>query len=1534
MFRARVFGLVACVGVVAALILLPCSAAVAQTAGVAPIPGPVVAWGDNQAGQLGNGTSSGAGVESPTAGASSLSLVSIAAGGTSGVGLDASGDVWTWGYDSNGQLGNGTTVGSDTPFEVNSACTANQLPMATAVAAEGASTLALATSGTVYAWGYNNDGELGNATTSSTPTSCPVAVSSLTGVQAIAGGEYYGMALRADGTVWTWGLNNYGQLGNGNTTAQDSPVEVTTSSAPLANVIAIAAGGDHGLALESNGTVWAWGYNANGELGNGTTTNSDVAVQVSSLPSVVAISGGGFHSLALTGSGAVYAWGDNANGELGNNSTTNSDTPVLVSGISGQVVSVSGGYEDSLAMTSSGAVWAWGGNNWGQLGVGSTTDSHVPVQVTGVSQGAEAIAAGDWGYQSYMIAQPNVSISPSSGSLVFSPIAIGGQGAAETVTVTNNGAAPLAVYDAFTVGPNATSFTISGDSCSGHTVTVGSSCSIGISSTPVAPGTTTAQLEIDSNIPAYDTDVSLTGSGLPAPASGLTFATPPNRAFAMGDDSNGQLGIATVGGANVETPGGVATAGVTFVALATGEYHTLGLRADGTVWGWGANGSNQLGNSSTIDSWSPVQVPTPEPMVAVAAGDLHSLALGKDGTVWAWGDNAYGELGNGTLTNASTPVEVTGLSNIAAISAGTGFSLALSATGSVWAWGWNTTGELGNGTYTNASAPVQVSGLTHIVAIAAGAGDGAALSATGTVYTWGYNAEGQLGNGTTTTSNTPVTVSGISNAVAIAAGSFHTLALLSGGSVEAWGGGGSGQLGNAATTNADTPVGVSGLSGVTQIAASYHSSLALTSTGQAWAWGDNTYGELGIGSTTSQDTPVQITTMAHGVAGLGGGSQAYHSVLIAQPYAQLSGTLVFGSEPVGTPSTSLAETVTNAGAVPLQITQDSLMGQDGDEFAITGDGCAGTSVPAGGTCTIGVRFDPKASGTPAGVLRITSNSPTSPDLVTLDPGAARPSAKPKRPTLAGARAQMSCHRASTTLQRLTLKCTFTSPSPRPPAQIVARLTRGIRLIAVTRVRGRMGATTIRIPLPKRLVKGRYVVIVRSSRPAVVTRLGLNLPVRLRARAVRGRTSSGASPTRASPFATTRATNTTTATTSSTTTATRATTATTSSTTATASTTAGMTSQATGASAGQTSPASSGTSAPSAGTPSQASGADCTYPQFNALVATDSQLQACNMTKIPLTDRQTFPDGGSLYQYDLGDGQVVSLPQTPTGFNAVTASPAQDSEYLVPPAPPVLSPGYAAWQQSVADWGADTGHPAYLVLPPESGSLGSESGSGIPGHTWAGYIEFGSDWTEAQAKYTEPSIAQAQCSHAQVSFWAGIGGYLTGHLGQDGTASGVSGFPDHSAWYEVLPALMLPFENPQDNDVPVEASTGQSVTATTYYDGGGHWAFTIKIGSRTFGAALTGAYDGSTAEAIVERPQPNGWKYNAPLDKFTYVKMTGLNGRILKPLPAYSYPATMHGFATTGALLNGSFSVTDNYCAGHPIPGPLLLAPAPHRGSWN
>jgi parallel beta-helix repeat protein len=337
----------------------------------------LLSWGYNQYGQL--GTDSTATESRPVRVVEFGTVTKVSAGGGHSVAINNQSSVTltSAGYNTSGQLGDGTLINRDEPVTVNG------LTNIIAISAGWYHTLALRSDGTVWAWGNNLYGQLGDGT--KVDRSQPVQISGLSEVTSIAAGTYHSAAL-VNGRVWTWGNNFYGQLGDGTTVDRMVPTLIPA----LNEVSAISTGGAHTLAL-IGGTVRAWGWNEDGQLGNNTFANSAVPVTVSNLSGVSAISAGYGHSLALVG-GEVRGWGHNGYGQLGNGTLIDCPIPVTAIGLSDADAIAAGGAH-SIARHNAGKLAAWGNNLYGSLGDGTTSNSSVPQEVPGISD-VTAFSAG------------------------------------------------------------------------------------------------------------------------------------------------------------------------------------------------------------------------------------------------------------------------------------------------------------------------------------------------------------------------------------------------------------------------------------------------------------------------------------------------------------------------------------------------------------------------------------------------------------------------------------------------------------------------------------------------------------------------------------------------------------------------------------------------------------------------------------------------------------------------------------------------------------------------------------------------------------------------------------------------------------------------------------------------------------------------------------------------------------------------------------------------------------------------------------
>ncbi|MBM4055222.1 MAG: RCC1 repeat- and reductase domain-containing protein [Planctomycetes bacterium] len=329
--------------------------------------GSVWSWGKNTQGQLGrsddNDKPGKVIVEDEE-----VVFASVAAGENHSLALSSSGEVWAWGENDDGQLGDNSTNESDTPLKIDSfyfePTDENDTVIATAIAAGKNHSLALLPDGSVYAWGSNENGQLGQSFLTESLIPLKVEELSDTVIVAIAAGDDHSLALSEDGEVYAWGSNKKGQLGDESISdISHTPVSIEE----LEEIQSIAAGGTFNLALDNDGNVWAWGNNELGQAGNSSGGILNEPAQIVNLSTIDKIAAGESHSLAIK-SETIYAWGNGKDGQLGIGLKLTTSIPQKLSKPR-EAMGIAGGKLHSLALDANGEVWAWGNNSYGQLGI-------------------------------------------------------------------------------------------------------------------------------------------------------------------------------------------------------------------------------------------------------------------------------------------------------------------------------------------------------------------------------------------------------------------------------------------------------------------------------------------------------------------------------------------------------------------------------------------------------------------------------------------------------------------------------------------------------------------------------------------------------------------------------------------------------------------------------------------------------------------------------------------------------------------------------------------------------------------------------------------------------------------------------------------------------------------------------------------------------------------------------------------------------------------------------------------------------------
>jgi len=884
-------------------------------------------WGTQTFGQLGLGDTA---LRSQPTQIGASSWIAISAGYTHSMALTSDNRLFTWGINANGQLGfNRSFISLNAGYVISSVVRSD---------------------GTLWAWGQNAQGQLGDGTV--VAKSSPVAVGLLTNWSKVTKSSVLNsFAIKTDGTLWGWGENSTGSIGDGTLTNKSSPVQIGASTWTIvATASTVTIGQQATYAITSDGKLYSWGFNNVGQLGLGDTTNRTSPVQVSVGTSWSLVTAGLQYALAITNNGALYSWGINNAGQLGDPTlatTTNRSTPTILSG-SDSWSQVSAGASHVVGIKTNNTVFAWGFNTQGQLGDNTNVNKSSPVQVGTISTtltDANAYSLQFNGSSSYLTIPYNTVFDiPGSTQWTFecwvytvsSSVFViagrnwnyGGNGPTWAFSL-NGGVTPIWNFG----GTGSATYVLAVSTLSGtlgqwnhyaFTRDVSNDCRIFVNgqvgvtrndSSAMTSASGAVYIGVSTNLGSSfangymsnlrivkgqalytsvftPTTSSLTTSSQGATSANVSLLTAQNTTII--DNSTNIFTITNVGGVTYSliTPftSAIAIGAIFATQISAGGTHSVAIDTSNKLFTWGLNSSGQLALNDIANRSAPVQVGFSSNWNNISAGDTHTIALDNAGTLYAWGLGTTGQLGDITAVSKSSPVLITsisipntssptqiGTSSYTIISAGNNFSTAISSDKKLFVWGLGAQGQLGAGLTVARSRPMQISVSNSYNLIGAGGTHLSIVPSTSPqlILTTGLNTSGQLGSLTVTTRsspvqisasassfNSPVTVSvgnyssyyvssptqvGSSSWTSVSAGGTHTLGVRNNGLLYAWGYNANGQLADSTTINRSSPVQI-GSSSWSQVSAGDLHNIILKSDGTINTFGLNSFGQLGDGT--------------------------------------------------------------------------------------------------------------------------------------------------------------------------------------------------------------------------------------------------------------------------------------------------------------------------------------------------------------------------------------------------------------------------------------------------------------------------------------------------------------------------------------------------------------------------------------------------------------------------------------------------------------------------------------------------------------
>lgn len=677
--------------------------------------------------------------------------------------------LWCWGRNLSGRLGDGTTTNRATPTAVTGGSTWKQI-------GAGVVSCGIKQDDTLWCWGQNFLGRTGLNTTTG---------DALTPTQVSGGGSwkfvsvgFVSCAIKSDDTLWCWGPNANGMTGL-NTTSGNTLVPTQVSGGGSWKYVAV--GDTAACGIKTDDSLHCWGSNGNAVTGRGTTVGNTL------VPSPV--NGGGTwklvdtstnHSCGIKTDNSLWCWGNNAFGRTGLNTTTGTTgSPAAISG-GGSWNSIQVSFSHSCAVKSGNALYCWGMNTSGQLGDNTLVDRQVPTLVTG----------------GYTWSFANVMNSATCGILLSSKMM-------RCWGTNTNGVRADGNIDDRVNKP-----------------------------TKIFAGETWKSLKLGSLAWGLDFTCGLKVDG---------------SVSCWGYNDDGALGP-TVPLNKISIAKVVVSNGNVFSEIEAGGAHICGRKADGSVMCWGYNSDNELGNGNTTSTNTPGNLSGGHTFTKISSRGFHGCGIKADKSMWCWGANWSGEIGDGTWNDASVPVLVAGGHQWEDLEAGAYNTCGIRTDGILMCWGdgWTT----GDGTWNDSNIPVTVSGGYKWTKITVGTNKACGITTAGLAMCWGEGWDGALGDGSGNSFNVPVAVAGNHTYKMISTGEYQTCGIRADDTLWCWGDSWEGQLGTGAHGSgvySMVPVQVYGGGTWKTVQTSYYHTCALSKADEAYCWGMTYYGGTGDG---------------------------------------------------------------------------------------------------------------------------------------------------------------------------------------------------------------------------------------------------------------------------------------------------------------------------------------------------------------------------------------------------------------------------------------------------------------------------------------------------------------------------------------------------------------------------------------------------------------------------------------------------------------------------------------------------------------